>query len=489
MHDLCVREDETMDFSQILNQYMEKIPCSAKELAEECGLSASTISRYRSGQRTPSKTDLLLLTEALVRLSKNSKESVDTKKMQEALRQALPNLAVDKASFSGRFSALIRTLPVNRKALAADCGYDPSFLSKILSGDRAPADYTAFAKSVADHIAGLCLKEGQIGVLCEIIKEDLDPAIGMEPLADKIASWLLFTDEATPPVSELEATQSFLKKLAEFDLNDYMKRIHFDKLIVPTLPLQAKSSKAYAGLEGMKKAELEFLRRAVLSTATGPVWEYSSLPMEEPASDEAFSKKWMMRLAMLLKKGQHLHIIHDINRPFAEMMLGLESWIPLYMTGLIHSYYFKTPPSGDYRHMIRLSGDCGMSGECMGADLSTAVFYLTTKPEELSGMRKRKDAYFRQASPLIRVYEGPDPESVLRESKKEDLPSQPEVITDSQNAFYKNIRIALYGDVCAVISKETETPIHLIVEHPLLIGALHQLKDLPADAPGPFPNP
>lgn len=41
----------------------------------------------------------------------------------------------------------------------------------------------------------------------------------------------------------------------------------------------------------------------------------------------------MLGLALLLKKGLHLNIIHSLNRPFQEMMLGLESHIPLYMTG------------------------------------------------------------------------------------------------------------------------------------------------------------
>ena len=40
-------------------------------------------------------------------------------------------------------------------------------------------------------------------------------------------------------------------------------------------------------------------------------------------------------LAAILKKGLRLNMVHDLNRPYAEMMLGLESWIPLYMTGQI----------------------------------------------------------------------------------------------------------------------------------------------------------
>ena len=41
------------------------------------------------------------------------------------------------------------------------------------------------------------------------------------------------------------------------------------------------------------------------------------------AADLDFSKKYMLGLALLLKKGLHLNIIHSLNRPFQEMMLGL----------------------------------------------------------------------------------------------------------------------------------------------------------------------
>lgn len=44
---------------------------------------------------------------------------------------------------------------------------------------------------------------------------------------------------------------------------------------------------------------------------------------------------------MCLKKGLYLNIIHNLDRPFNEMMLGLESWIPIYMTGQVSPFYFK----------------------------------------------------------------------------------------------------------------------------------------------------
>ena len=42
-----------MNFSQKLNEYMEVLSCSAKELSQQSGVSASSFSRYRNGERVP----------------------------------------------------------------------------------------------------------------------------------------------------------------------------------------------------------------------------------------------------------------------------------------------------------------------------------------------------------------------------------------------------------------------------------------------------
>ena len=54
----------------------------------------------------------------------------------------------------------------------------------------------------------------------------------------------------------------------------------------------------------------------------------------------------MTGLALLMKKGIRLEVIHDLDRPFEEMMYGLESWIPLYMTGQVSPYYLNLCETG-----------------------------------------------------------------------------------------------------------------------------------------------
>ena len=50
--------------------------------------------------------------------------------------------------------------------------------------------------------------------------------------------------------------ENFLNYLDTFDLNEYIKAIHFNEIKIPFVPFQKALSKNYYGLEELKKAEL-----------------------------------------------------------------------------------------------------------------------------------------------------------------------------------------------------------------------------------------
>ena len=58
-------------------------------------------------------------------------------------------------------------------------------------------------------------------------------------------------------------------------------------------------------------------------------------------------------------------MIHNIDRPFAEMMLGLESWIPMYMTGQISPDYLKGVQNNVFLHFLKVSDAAALSGEAI----------------------------------------------------------------------------------------------------------------------------
>ena len=74
----------------------------------------------------------------------------------------------------------------------------------------------------------------------------------------------------------------------------------------------------------MREGELDFLKHTVLSRSMEPLHLCSDMPVEDMAEDVVFAKKYMLGLALVLKKGLDIHIIHDVERPMKDMMLGLE---------------------------------------------------------------------------------------------------------------------------------------------------------------------
>ncbi|HAF27299.1 MAG TPA: hypothetical protein DCG85_08320 [Lachnospiraceae bacterium] len=469
-----------MEFKDILNEYMDMIPCTANELSQKSGLSSSAVSRYRSGKRVPAgKSEIDAISDALTELAGDRFDDEKIREMKDALYASVPDLDFDRFIFSGRFGSLLNRIPVNRKKLAESVGYDPSFLSKIISGDRVPSDPASFAENVADHVVESIDPDEIIKSFPEApaIAEAGDKESLKEALKEALIRWLLSGESSEHEDEAKKGMERFLKSLDEFDLNDYMKRIHFDKIPVPKSPIKQRNSRSYQGVEGMKKAETDFLKRTVLSSSTDPVWMYSSLPMEELALDDAFAKKWMTGLAMVLKKGLHIHIIHDTDRPFAEMVLGIESWIPLYMTGLIHPYYIRKIPDKGFDHLIRLSGDCALSGECISKDLDSAVFYLTSDPSGVKKMGARKDYWFKKALPLMDIYREDRNREFLEVLKNETEKNEPHVLEDSQNLMFKNMDISIFGKECVIISKKNDPPINIVVRQSQLIEALSRVFD------------
>ncbi|MGN0554349.1 MAG: hypothetical protein ACI4LI_00450, partial [Candidatus Fimenecus sp.] len=64
-------------------------------------------------------------------------------------------------------------------------------------------------------------------------------------------------------------------KLNTFDLNEFIKAIHFDEMKVPSFPFQLPTSKTYFGLKEMMDSELDFLKATVLSKSMVPVIMYN----------------------------------------------------------------------------------------------------------------------------------------------------------------------------------------------------------------------
>ena len=390
-----------MTFSEQLNKYIKQIECSSKDLVIFSGLTSSVISRYRRGERTPSlkSKQLEQLTDGLYKLSVTKEMNITKEEIYTALSDTLNDISIDFEQLSKNFNNLVTTLNINVAELSRLSSYDASFLSRIRTGNGNPSHPKDFATTVCNFIMKKYTSDDDKKAVALLINSSLEELENDLNYFNKLFNW--FTTNSTSSHNYID---DFLTNLDKFDLNEYIKAIHFDEMKVPFVPFYKTISKTYYGIEEMKKGELDFFKATVLSKNSEPIFMCSDMPMEDMAQDVEFGKKWMFAIAMTLKKGFHLNIIHNLDRPFNEMMLGLESWIPIYMTGQVSPYYFKGLQDNIYCHFNYVSGTVALFGECINGYHNKGKYTLTTNKNDISYYKTKSKILLNKATPLMEIY-------------------------------------------------------------------------------------
>ena len=390
-----------MNFKEVLNKYLKELNCSSKKLSNESGLSESVISRYRSGERTPVKNSEQLnkLTKAIFNIAKESgKNKYTFDKIESDFNSVLTSDDFDYTTFSNNLNTLITSLNINTHEMSKYIVFDASHISRIRYGKAKPSNPVEFSNKICSYILNRYKNSDDINNLMMIIgckKSDLSN----EKIYSTLFNWL--TSEIVPVKNQIS---DFLHHLDSFNLDDYIKVIKFDELKVPSIPFYKAKTKHYYGIEEMKQGELNFFKGTVLSKSKEDIFMCSDMPMEDMAKDIDFGKKWMFAIAMCLKKGHHLNIIHNLDRPFNEMMLGLESWIPIYMTGQISPYYLSNLKNNIYNHLNYVSAAAALSGECINGFHNKGMYYLTTNKNEIEYYKEKSDLLLKKAKPLMEIY-------------------------------------------------------------------------------------
>lgn len=397
---MFLESGETLKFNDILNMYLEKLNCSSKKLSKVSGLSEPTISRYRSGERTPLKdsNQLKKLTNALFNIAKENRQNKYTlDKITSDFASTFENDNFDYETFSNNLNTLITSLKINMNEMAKYIVFDASHISRIRYGKSKPSNPIEFSNKICSYIMFKYKNPDDLTNLLEIIGGNKD--ITNDNLYDAIFFFL--TSKKAIGTNQIS---DFLHNLDSFNLDDYIKVIKFDELKVPNIPFYKGKTRRYYGIEEMKEGELNFFKSTVLSKSKEDIFMCSDMPMEDMAEDTDFGKKWMFAIAMCLKKGHHLNIIHNLDRPFNEMMLGLESWIPIYMTGQISPYYLNNLKNNVYNHLNYVSGVTALTGECIKGYHNKGMYYLTTNKNEVKYYKEKCDLLLKKAKPLMEIY-------------------------------------------------------------------------------------
>lgn len=395
-----------MSFKDILSKYVTLLDTSYSELAKYSGLGTSTLSRYHTGTREPcyDSSSVARLVHGFREIARIKGIALDTTQLRSEINQSLScDITVDYSTYIGNLNILMKTSGIRSKQLAQALSYDTSHISKILSCRRRPGDITAFTDCVARLVdENLNPEKDPAAVKSVIALINADPQRANEPgyLKESVSCWLR---SGNIHMSE-RSFGKILKKVDDFNLFEYIDSSNFENIQLPTGSVQLPSVKTYYNVEGMRDAELDFLRITLLSKTPGNIIMYNDMPLASLFEDKDSSRKWMFLMEQLLKKNYHIDFIHDVNRPIDEMIISLETNLPIYMTGNITHYYLNGYQGEIFHHLLKVSESAALTGMAVSDHQEGGRYLLNRNRSDVAFFKAMAKQLLLKAKPLMDIY-------------------------------------------------------------------------------------
>ncbi len=338
---------------------MQETGCTAKDLAELSGLSAATVSRYRSGERTPAagSSRLTRLGNAFAALAERKGISgIDSAAVQRDLRSACSenDRGFDAASFHFNFSLMTETLSLNLSDMARTMGYDTSYLSRIGAGKRTPADPERFVQEAVTYALkarGGSEYQAKLAGLLGCREKDI---------ADKKSAYdrlygFLYSDSESPR----RYAESFLCTMNSFNIDEYLKE-------------NSRYDLSGAGDRGNVAGEIPemtydlahvpfivqgFIRRTIPEHPDAPLTICWNIPDKPYGENGEVDLRLTETVARMMASGARIRLIHCGANSVEDMTAWMTQWMPLYLTGRIDPYYLEGGSGRIFHSAFFLSGN------------------------------------------------------------------------------------------------------------------------------------
>ncbi|MBQ6395628.1 MAG: helix-turn-helix transcriptional regulator [Atopobiaceae bacterium] len=464
-----------MAFSDKLGAYIEGLACTPKEFAARAGISNSTLSRYLSGERVPSPhgETLPAIINAIVAMD----DALDEEAVGKELTESIIGGSVDLEAFPANFRRLMDVLVLNGNRLAHTLGFDPSYISRIRQGQRYPANIMQFIASVSRYVARTANEPVRIERIMELTGCSETEASDPETCERVLSAFLSSGQIVSADNGRTEPLVSFLETLDGFDLGAFMDRLRFEEIEIPPVPARDSQTRVYTGTSEMVQAELDFLTMAIASPSTEDLIIFNDMPIEQIAKDRSFPRKIMMGMALLIQRGIRIHNIHDVYRPIGELIMGIEGWIPVYLTGQMDAYYLPSPTNAAFQHFVRSAGTVAVGGEAIQGIPDSGRFVVTTDPEEVSYHRTRATQLLSLAKPLMRVFreeDSKDRDAAIRSLARRFGPASLRIGEES----FTNLSIAVNPGHYVIVTKRNSPASDILIEHPALVAAIENYEPM-----------
>lgn len=292
--------------------------------------------------------------------------------------QAAPSKnAAPHRAFGERLGALMELAGLSNVRLGRYLSIDPSYISRFRSGFRSPKANPKIMNGICAVLADRIIsreKAAELSSLTGAAPEDAD----RESAATAIYAWLYSTENADPA----PFVEGLIDRIGSFSADIKKPPLSFEEATAGGCLTDV--SPVYYGIDGIRRAVIRFLGSVILRREK-ELFLYSDQNMDWMVSDRAFRACWASLMTMCVTGGVRITIIHNVDRGLPEMTEAIGSWLPLYPSGMIKSYYCKVKAGERFSTTLFLCPGYACISGCSvrGAEDTGGVYRFDTDPELL----------------------------------------------------------------------------------------------------------
>lgn len=311
---------------------------------------------------------------------------------KHAVKKPEPPERRKAGEFGRKLGAAMELADISNLRLAKEVNVDVSVISKYRSGVRVPRANLPLIHDLSEVLVRRINMLGRFSGLSRLIDVPLEKKSGEAAAARQLEKWL--RDFSAMDTSLIE---SFLDDMDNFAPAE-PPPISPDDAALDTAD---DTQDAYWGTDGLRRAVLRFLHSAV-SAHKPQLLLYSDQNMEWMVGDRDFSARWAALMSAYVGAGGKIQIIHNVDRGLEEMLAAIRSWLPLYLSGGIESWYCLKPGGDRFFHTQFLEPEsaCVSASFVTGCEQDARYDYLT-RNSELEYCRRFYQSLLKDCRPLF----------------------------------------------------------------------------------------
>lgn len=327
-------------------------------------------------------------------------------------------------SFYEKLTFLMNLYKVSNNKLAREINVDPSLVSRWKSGSRTPSSNSPHIRCIAEYflrLNGFPQQKAKLLQTLSVFRPHSNPEdTGWQLSA--LTDWLNASGQEQKPGSRQSPSENQQASTAAIVLikgiSQVMSSLHdFNSPSVPPSgmsvlkekcrPGEMRQYELFTGREGKRQAVINFLYTVLASEEPLELLLTSQEDIRWMTESREFLLHWAQLLKAVIEKGHKITLIHVVNRDPSEIVGILHYWMPLHLTGKIHSYYYprymETRSKSTYFIIRNKAAVVSFAAE--GQEGSSLTFFFQSSTEA-AVFEASFTAILSECKPLFTTYAG-----------------------------------------------------------------------------------